>query len=43
MLSIQENTPASAGTIMLAGLPVILGFQLLLGFLMYDINNQPKR
>lgn len=43
LLSIQENNPASAGTIMLAGLPVILGFQLLIGFLSFDIQNQPKK
>jgi hypothetical protein len=28
---------------MLAGLPVILGFQLLLSFLSYDIQNQPRQ
>lgn len=37
--SIQLNQEASAGTIMLAALPTILGFQLLLGFLNYDIQN----
>lgn len=41
--SIVEQKTASAGTIMLAALPIILGFQLLLGFLLYDINNQPKK
>ena len=35
--------PASAGTVMLAGLPVILGVQLLLGFLQFDWQNVPRR
>jgi dolichol-phosphate mannosyltransferase len=33
---------ASSGTVMLAALPVILGFQLLLSFLAYDIANVPR-
>lgn len=41
--SIRTQQPATAGTVMLATLPVILGFQLLLGFLNYDISNEPKR
>lgn len=41
--SISSGIPASAGTVMLAGLPIILGFQLLLSFLNYDIQNQPRR
>jgi len=41
--SIESGVPASAGTVMLAGLPVILGFQLLLSFLSYDIQNQPRQ
>lgn len=32
---------ASAGTVMLSGLTMILGVQMLLGFLQYDISNQP--
>ncbi len=39
--SVNSGITASAGTVMLAGLPVILGFQLLLSFLNYDIRNQP--
>jgi dolichol-phosphate mannosyltransferase len=35
--------PATAGTVMLAGLPVILGVQLLVGFLQFDFQNVPKR
>jgi glycosyltransferase involved in cell wall biosynthesis len=33
---------ASSGTVMLAALPVILGVQLLLSALYYDIQNQPR-
>jgi glycosyltransferase involved in cell wall biosynthesis len=39
--STNTGIPATAGTVMLAGLPIILGFQLLLSFLNYDIQNQP--
>ncbi|MEF2549560.1 glycosyltransferase family 2 protein [Aurantimonas sp. E1-2-R+4] len=34
--------PATAGTVMLAALPVIVGVQLLLAFLNYDIQSVPK-
>ena len=37
--SVSTGVEASAGTIMLSALPVILGFQLLLGFLNYDIQS----
>ena len=40
--SISTGITASAGTVMLAGLPVILGFQLLLSFLNFDIHNEPR-
>ena len=33
---------ASAGTVMLAALPVLIGSQLLLGFLTYDMQNEPR-
>jgi hypothetical protein len=33
---------ASTGTAMIATLPVILGFQLLLSFLGFDMGNEPK-
>jgi glycosyltransferase involved in cell wall biosynthesis len=38
---IATGVPASAGTVMLAALPIILGMQLLLSALQYDIANQP--
>jgi len=40
--SVSTGVPASAGTVMLAGLPVITGLQLLLGFLGYDISSVPR-
>jgi hypothetical protein len=37
----QMESLASAGTVMLAGLTIMVGIQMLLGFLQYDISNQP--
>jgi len=34
---------APTGTVMVATLPVLLGFQLVLSFLNYDIRNVPTR
>ena len=36
-----RNIFASAGTVMLSGLPLIVGIQLLLNFLSYDMSNRP--
>lgn len=41
-ISIRTGVPATTGTVMLAALPVILGFQLLLSFLAYDISSTPN-
>lgn len=41
--SINNNTPATPGTVMIAALPTILGFQLMLSALQYDINNIPQK
>lgn len=41
--SVTKNLTASAGTVMLAGLPIILGVQFILAFLNYDINSVPKK
>lgn len=41
-LSIQTLQNASAGTVMLSALPIIIGFQLLLAFISYDISSVPK-
>ncbi|MEO9632559.1 MAG: glycosyltransferase family 2 protein [Sulfitobacter sp.] len=36
------SEPASAGTVMLAALPIIVGMQLLLAFVNYDIQSVPR-
>ena len=41
--SIETQVPATAGTVMLSAVPVILGFQLVLAFLSHDIASVPKR
>ena len=41
--SVNSGIVASTGTVMIAVLPIILGFQLLLSFLNYDINNIPNK
>jgi len=41
--SLKTLQPATAGTVLLAGLPVILGFQSLLSFLHYDLINIPQK
>ncbi|MFM2409218.1 MAG: hypothetical protein RL481_46 [Pseudomonadota bacterium] len=40
--SVSSGSTASTGTVMLAVLPVILGFQLLLSFFGFDMANEPK-
>jgi dolichol-phosphate mannosyltransferase len=41
--SIASGEPATSGTVMLAALPIVLGFQLLLAFVAYDIQNVPRQ
>lgn len=41
--SAQSEIPATAGTVMLAALPVIVGLQLLLGWLNFDVAAEPRR
>jgi dolichol-phosphate mannosyltransferase len=41
--SIKFHVPATSGQVMLAALPTILGFQLLLSALQYDIRNIPEK
>jgi len=41
--SLQNQTAASAGTVMLSALPVIVGLQLILAFLGYDIASVPRK
>lgn len=40
--SILENRPATAGTVMLAALPLLLGVQMLIGFLAVDLAATPQ-
>ena len=40
--SSSSGIPATSGTVMIAGLSIIVGLQLLLSFLSYDIGNIPK-
>jgi glycosyltransferase involved in cell wall biosynthesis len=40
--SVRTDGLASSGTVMVATLPIILGTQLLLSFLSYDISQQPR-
>lgn len=42
-LSFSENISASAGTVMLSALPSLMGLQLILAFLNYDIMSVPKK
>ena len=42
-ISIATGTPATAGTVVLAAVPVLLGSVLLLAFLHFDIGNVPRR
>ena len=41
--SLQEGVATPAGTVMLAALPILMGTQLILAFLGYDIANVPRR
>lgn len=41
-MSIASERAATAGTVMLAALPIILGIQLLLNFLAYDMATAPR-
>jgi hypothetical protein len=40
--SIEQGVPATTGTVMLAALPVILGFQMLLGAVSLDVMSVPE-
>ena len=41
--SLNEGVTTPAGTVMLAALPILMGVQLILAFLGYDIANVPRR
>lgn len=41
-VSVATGVTASSGTVMLAALPILVGIQLILAFLSYDVGNVPK-
>lgn len=41
--STQTHIPTNAGTVMLAAMPVLVGIQLILSFLGYDISSVPRQ
>lgn len=43
IVSILHGYPATAGTVMLAALPLILGNQLLLSWLNFDVSGEPRQ
>jgi dolichol-phosphate mannosyltransferase len=43
LISIRTNVTASTGTVMLAALPIILGLQLFLSFVAFDIASTPNK
>jgi dolichol-phosphate mannosyltransferase len=43
IMSIESGRPATAGTVFLAGLPIILGFQAFFNFLHFDVGNIPQK
>lgn len=42
-MSIHSGIPATTGTVMLAALPIIMGFQLFLAAIHFDVSNIPKK
>lgn len=42
-VSSRTDIPATAGTVMMSALPLLIGMMLFLGFLHYDIANVPKK
>jgi glycosyltransferase involved in cell wall biosynthesis len=42
-IGVREQIVTPTGTVMIAVLPIILGFQLILSFINYDINNAPTK
>ena len=41
--AINDELTTPAGTVMLSALPILMGLQLILAFLAYDINSVPRR
>lgn len=43
LLSIDQGVATTAGTVMLAAMPALMGLQLILAFISYDISSVPRR
>jgi hypothetical protein len=43
IVSYSSGIPATTGTVMLSVLPILVGIQMILFFLSYDIGAEPKR
>lgn len=43
LIAVREGYTATAGTVMLSALPALMGLQLILAFLAYDISAVPRR
>jgi len=43
LTSIETNVPATSGQVMLAALPLILGFQSILAAIQYDVSSTPTK
>jgi glycosyltransferase involved in cell wall biosynthesis len=41
--TMSDGLAATTGTVMISVLPIILGFQLILAFISYDVDNYPKK
>ncbi len=42
-ISVKAGVPATTGTVMIAVLPIMLGFQLLLQFVVFDVQDIPRQ
>lgn len=42
VLSVQTNVPATAGNVMIAAMPILVGIQLILSFIGHDIASVPR-
>ena len=42
-MAFENGEVATSGTVMLAALPIIIGIQLLIAFMAYDIQAVPKK
>ena len=43
LMSSQTGVPATAGTVIIAALPILVGSQLFISFLNFDVNYEPDK